>query len=228
MTGVHEPLDVYARRDPTWLHRTDARLKLLAALALVTLFGATPATFWPAPAGVSLSLVHIFGGVLLAVLIVVVGLPIGYLMNRLLAVAPVLLAVAISVPLARGFDSVGWSQMLQVLVRSGLSFLVVLLLANTTPFDQLLRALGQFGVPRLFLATLGFMARYHTLFGDELARMRRARLARTFDSRGNERWYTVAVLIGRVLVRALDRSQRVHAAMLARGYDGSVRTLDDC
>ena len=35
-----------------------------------------------------------------------------------------------------------------------------------------------------------------------------------------------ASLTGQLLLRAYDRAQRVHQAMLARGFDGEVRTLN--
>jgi cobalt/nickel transport system permease protein len=56
--------------------------------------------------------------------------------------------------------------------------------------------------------------------------MRRARAARTFEQAPRARLRTAAGLIGMLLVRSFERSERVHAAMLARGFDGEIRTLD--
>jgi cobalt/nickel transport system permease protein len=33
-------------------------------------------------------------------------------------------------------------------------------------------------------------------------------------------------LIGMLFLRSFERGERVHASMLARGWDGTVRTLD--
>ncbi|HWA99522.1 MAG TPA: energy-coupling factor transporter transmembrane component T [Pirellulales bacterium] len=227
MTGLHEPLDRYSRANATtWLHRSDARLKLLSAMALVIVFSFTPPTFLPAPAGLTMSLVHVFGAIVLAGLIAWAGVPLGYIVSRLVIALPLLAAMALSAPLGRHFDAESWTMMGQIVVRGTLCFVTLLVLANTTSTDRLLMAMRQLGVPALVIATLGFMMRYQALVADELARMRRARLSRTFDTRGNARWSIVAGLVGRVLVRSFERSEQVHAAMLARGYDGTLRRLD--
>lgn len=226
MTGRHDPLDRYSHQGATLLHRADARVTLLAAAALVLLFSFTPPSVWPAPAGVSVSLVHVFGAIALALLMVWAGIPLAYAFTRLAVFVPLLAAVAVSVPLARGFDAAGWSYMGQALIRGTLAFATLLVLANVTPSQRLLAAMRQLGVPALLVATLGFMVRYQALLLDELQRMRRARLSRSFDRRGTARWRTAASLVGPVVLRSLDRAQRVHAAMLARGFDGTIRSLD--
>lgn len=226
MTGRHDPLDRYSSQGATLLHRADARVTLLAAAALVLLFSFTPPSVWPAPAGVSVSLVHVFGAIALALLMVWAGIPLAYAFTRLAVFVPLLAAVAVSVPLARGFDAAGWSYMGQALIRGTLAFATLLVLANVTPSQRLLAAMRQLGVPALLVATLGFMVRYQALLLDELQRMRRARLSRSFDHRGTARWRTAASLVGPVVLRSLDRAQRVHAAMLARGFDGTIRSLD--
>ncbi|MCH8829637.1 MAG: energy-coupling factor transporter transmembrane protein EcfT, partial [Planctomycetes bacterium] len=79
-----------------------------------------------------------------------------------------------------------------------------------------------------FVAMLSFMYRYFYVLWDELDKMRIARRARSFgDGRLWFRWTTSAQMIGMLLLRALDRADRVHGAMCARGWDGHVRRLDD-
>src|SRR5437763_1681170 len=39
-------------------------------------------------------------------------------------------------------------------------------------------------------------------------------------------WGLPSGLIGALLIGALERGERVHAAMIARGWDGTIRTLD--
>jgi cobalt/nickel transport system permease protein len=224
MTGIHEPLDRYSRAAQTALHRAPAVVKLLIALAMIAAFSFTPATFLPGPTGFSMSLVHVFGGLLLVVALVWAGIPVGYVVSRILAIAPLVVAISLSVPLGRHFDAESWMLMAQLIARGLLSFVTVLVLVNTTPIEKLLRAMRQLGVPALLVSIFGLMVRYQTVVLDELGRMRRARLSRTFDRRGIERWGTVAGLVGRALVRAYERSERVHAAMLARGYDGGDRS----
>jgi cobalt/nickel transport system permease protein len=71
------------------------------------------------------------------------------------------------------------------------------------------------------------MERYlHVLF-DELGRMTIARRARTFRPGGLVSWTLLTSLISMLLLRSFERSERVHDAMIARGWDGTLRTLDD-
>jgi cobalt/nickel transport system permease protein len=105
-------------------------------------------------------------------------------------------------------------------------FVTMLVLTWSTTAEELLRALRQLHVPRLFVATLSFMNRYLRVAADELVRMRRARAARTFGLAPRARLRTAATLIGMLLMRSFERAERVHAAMLARGFDGEIRSLD--
>ena len=57
--------------------------------------------------------------------------------------------------------------------------------------------------------------------------MRTARKARSFRKLSLwEQWRLAAQMLGRLLIRALDRAERVHGAMLARGWDGRMRWLE--
>ncbi len=72
------------------------------------------------------------------------------------------------------------------------------------------------------------MYRFVFVLWDELDTMRTARSARTFAKRGALfRWRNSAQMIGMLLIRALGRSERVYGAMCARGWDGTLRTLDE-
>jgi cobalt/nickel transport system permease protein len=117
--------------------------------------------------------------------------------------------------------------MAAILFRSTVAFLAVLWLVNVMPFDQLLVTLRRLWVPAILVAMLAFMYRYAFVLWDELDKMRTARRARTLGRAGiGFRWKTSAQLIGMLLIRAMDRAERVHGAMRARGWDGRVRTLD--
>ena len=82
-------------------------------------------------------------------------------------------------------------------------------------------------MPAVLVATLQFMYRYLHVLADELDRMVQARRARTFRRSGRLDWGLLTGLIGVLFLRAFERGERVHAAMLARGWDGTIRTLDD-
>jgi cobalt/nickel transport system permease protein len=71
------------------------------------------------------------------------------------------------------------------------------------------------------------MYRYLHVLTEELDRMVKARRSRTFRRSGRLDWVLLTGLIGILFLRAFERGERVHAAMLARGWDGTIRTLDD-
>ena len=97
---------------------------------------------------------------------------------------------------------------------------------QVTPFRTLLVAIRRLGVPGTLVATLQFMYRYLFVLTEELDRMVQARRARTFRRTGRLDWGLLTGLIGILFLRSYERGERVHAAMLARGWDGTVRTLD--
>jgi cobalt/nickel transport system permease protein len=153
--------------------------------------------------------------------------PLSYLGKRLAWYLPMVLLLSISLPLAQGFQS-GWDIMTAIVFRSLLAFLALIWLVNVMPFDQLLFTLRRLWVPEILIAMLAFMYRYVFVLWDELDRMRVARRARSFGDSGVWiRWKTSAQLIGMLLIRAMERAERVHGAMCARGWDGRVRFLDD-
>ncbi len=209
-------LDPFSRGS-TICHRLPDRLKLIMVLAVIVAAMLVPAAYWP---------VH---GCLAAALFLamsIAGIPLRYLLVRLLFFLPMILGLAIAVPASNGFAR-GWDVALTVLMRGTLSFMGVLWLVNTTPFDRLLVAMRRLGLPQTLAAILSFMYRYIFVVFDELQRMREARRARSFTRRGFfAAWQSNAQLIGMLLIRSMDRAERVHGAMCARGFDGEIRTLE--
>ncbi len=126
----------------------------------------------------------------------------------------------------------GVERPVSVAVRSWGSVVAVVVLAGSTPFPQLLVAMRALRLPRLPVSIVGLMWRYLFVLVDEAARLLRARAARS-GARGRRRtggslgWraHVTGSLVGTLFLRAFDRADRIYAAMVARGYDGEVRTL---
>jgi cobalt/nickel transport system permease protein len=99
-------------------------------------------------------------------------------------------------------------------------------LAATSRVPDLGRALSGLGVPDKISFLILFSYRYLDVIAAEYARLSRAARARCFEAGPNRHTYrTVANLLGMVLVRSYDRSQRVYQAMLLRGFDGRFHSL---
>jgi len=210
-------LDRYGRA-ASMCHRWPPKLKLLLTLAVVFTVISVPIRFWPLH-GVFLSVVFI--GHSLA------RIPLVYVARRLAVFLPMLIMLSFSVPISQGFQA-GWELAASILVRGTTAFLCGLWLVNVMPFDQLLSTLRRLGIPAILVSMLAFMYRYFFVLWDELDKMRTARRARTFCHQTFwQRWKGSAQLIGMLLIRAMQRAERVHGAMCARGWDGHVRFLDD-
>jgi cobalt/nickel transport system permease protein len=210
-------LDRYSR-GRTICHRLPTWFKLVATLAIIVGGLMVPAESWPVQ-GLLLCLVFVAHSL--------AGIPVSYLWERLFGFWIFALTLTISIPAGKGFHA-GWDLALTILFQSTLAFLAGLWLVNVTPFDRLLQTMHRWGMPRLLVAILAFMYRYSYVVFDELQRMRTARSARGFGRGGWwANWKSSGQLIGMLLVRSLSRAERVHGAMLARGWTGEVRTLDD-
>jgi cobalt ECF transporter T component CbiQ len=217
-------LDRYSR-GTSLVHRLDAQRKLVLAVALTLLVIATPqlvSLIFAEPLAVWLFLSTEAWVVL--VVFAVSGVPWRYLVLRLLAMLPFLLALAVGVPLSHGFNR-GWNEGAQLLMRSLITLTLMITTIATTPFGRLLAALERLRMPRVFISVVAFMYRYMFVFWDELDKMRRAKLARTFYPSPSWEIRSMGRFVGILFVRAFERSERVHAAMLARGWrgDGPVK-----
>jgi cobalt/nickel transport system permease protein len=102
----------------------------------------------------------------------------------------------------------------------------MMVLIHVAPLRTLLGALGKLGLPRALVATLQLMERQVQILADELGRMVQARRSRSFRRSGRLDYLMLTGLIGVLFLRSFERGERVHAAMLARGWDGTPRTLD--
>jgi cobalt/nickel transport system permease protein len=109
-----------------------------------------------------------------------------------------------------------------IVVKASLGLLATALLASTTSVPDVLSGLERLRVPSVLVAITAFMIRYGDVLTDELRRMRIARESRADDPRWFWQARAVASTAGTLFVRSYERGERVHQAMLARGYLGAV------
>ena len=218
----------------TALHRLDARVKLAAALALSAIIVLTPERAWPA---------YPLYAALLAALAAAGRLGAGRLW-RLAAPALVFalaaLTLAFTTPgnaVARGagltITDAGLARFAAIALKSWLAAQAALLLALSTPFSEVLWALASLRVPAALVQIIGFMYRYLGTLREEAERLLRARAARSATAPGRRAggglWWRAQVaggMVGSLFLRSYERSERVYAAMLARGYQGRPPRAD--
>jgi cobalt/nickel transport system permease protein len=167
------------------------------------------------------------------VILMAIGeLPSGYILGKIAIVIPFALVIGIFNPI---FDRQvlmqlgpldiwgGWISYISILLRAILTASVAIILVAITGFPAICKALEKLGMPKVFAVQLLFLYRYIFVLTDEGVRTARARQLRTFGRRGfGIRQY--GSMIGHLLLRTWDRAERIHMAMLARGFAGEFHT----
>ncbi|PKN32664.1 MAG: cobalt ECF transporter T component CbiQ [Deltaproteobacteria bacterium HGW-Deltaproteobacteria-19] len=118
----------------------------------------------------------------------------------------------------------GWISFASILVKFLLTVSAALLLVEICGFDAVCFGLGKMGVPRVLVSQLLFLKRYIHVAADEAARMVRAHALRSFRRRGMS-FRVFGSLCGQLLLRSLDRAQRIYNAMISRGFSGRIHLL---
>ena len=204
------------------LHRAPAHLKLLALLGFVLLVLATPREWYA-----------VFAGYLLVVLgaVRVSRVPIGYLLRRLVVEVPFLVFALLLPWVATGppvevlgveLSGPGLLAAWGLAAKGTLGVLASLTLAATTEPTDVVRGLQRLGMPALVVQIMALMIRYLDLVTDDLRRMLTAMRARGVEPRSPRHWPALARAVGSLFVRSYERGERVHLAMLSRGYTGRL------
>ncbi len=116
---------------------------------------------------------------------------------------------------------------LLVTLKSNAIVLAFMALVAPMPISDLGFALRRLGVPDKLACLLVFTHRYVHAIAGEYRRMRQAMKIRAFTPRtGLHTYRALAYLAGMVLVRGLDRAERVYAAMLCRGFHGRFYAIN--
>ena len=234
--GLHiHALDTYRPR-ASLIHRLDARVKLALAVFFIVdaalvpdgawaAFGLLTALAWAAVLLSRLGMLSVQRRSLIALPFALAAVTIIFTTPG----RPVLRLSVLGWPVS--VSDAGLTRFVSVLLKSYLSVQMAVLLTGATPFPDLLRAMRSLGLPKVLVATVGFTYRYAFVIGDEAVRMLRARAARSGSPDGvggGSLFWRARVaggMVGSLFLRSIERSERIYAAMLARGYDGEARAL---
>jgi len=209
----HVVLDRWSR-GASALHRRDARAKTLAVLVFLIALATAQRSF------LALSACYF---VILAAVVVAAGLPLGSALKRASVVLPFTAVFAI-ISLAAGEPM----RAAALIAKSYLSALAVLILVSTTPLPELLRGLERMGVPRYLLMVTQFLYRYLFVISEEAQHMRAAAQAKSGSIRvlfNRSKFGAAAGALGVLFARSYGHAEGIHQAMLARGFQGTFRTL---
>jgi len=227
----HSFIDEHSGLD-SFVHRLDPRTKLLCSLAFILAVVLTPAGTWKAYA---VYLLIMLGLILLS------RLPIKYVAKRSLVIFPFVIMVAIFMPFfkqgqeAVSYDIGAWhiaityeglAVLINVVVKSWLCILCLIILSSSTKFEKLLHGMYRLKVPQVFVQITSFMYRYMFVLADQAMRMQMARDSRNFGLNRRNIFKTMGNMIGMLFIRSYERAERIYAAMLSRGYNGEIIVRD--
>ena len=209
------------------VHLLPAEVKIVAAFLGVGCVVATPREAFA-----------VFGGylLLLAAVWTVARIPAGWILRRSVIEAP-FVVLAVLLPVTGGAPHVEWLGLTlsepgllgawNILVKGTLGVLTSLTLAATTPLRDLLLGLQRLHAPALVVTIATLMLRYVDVIVGEARRMRLARISRGHDPRFLWQAGATARGVGSLFVRSYERGERVHLAMLSRGWTGQMPRLSD-
>ena len=121
----------------------------------------------------------------------------------------------------------GFIHAIGIALKANAVVLALLALVGTLEASVLGHALARLQVPEKLVHLLLFTVRYLDVISREYKSMRKAMKARAFVARNNlHTWRSFGYLIGMLLVRSLERSERIFAAMKCRGYCGKLYLFD--
>ncbi|GAB2882209.1 cobalt ECF transporter T component CbiQ [Nocardioides pacificus] len=204
------------------LHRAPAHVKLVALVSFMLVVVATPHDWY-----------GVFGGYLLVVLTVIAasGVPFGYIAKRMVVEVPFVVFAVLMPFIATGprvevlgvsVSEPGLVAAFGFLAKATLGVMASLTLAATTESVDLLRGLQRLRMPDLIVQIMGFMIRYLDVVTAEMGRMLTSMRSRGCDPRSPRHWPVLARSLGALFIRSYERGERVHLAMVSRGYTGTL------
>jgi cobalt/nickel transport system permease protein len=223
-SGHHHQL---YRPGDTPVHRLPPQCKLAAVAGFALVVVATPREWLWA-----------FGlyALLLAAVALAARVPLSFLLRRMVVEIP-FVVFAVALPfigigervsfLGLSFSVAGLWAAWNILAKATLGVVASVLLAATTEPRLMLLGAQRLRLPPLLVQIAMFMLRYMDVIVDEMRRMRVARESRGFAARNVRHIPVVARSAGALFIRSYERGERVHLAMLSRGYSGSMPVIQD-
>ena len=207
------------------VHRLPAHAKVVSLVAFVVVVVATPREqYWAFAAYAAL----------LGAVAVVAGVSGRFVLRRMVVELPFVVFALLLPFVAHGpqvevlgmsLSETGLLAGWNMLAKGTLGVVASILLAATTDARDLLLAMQRLRVPPLLVEIMSFMVRYLDVVADEMRRMRIARESRAFQARHAGHIPVLARSAGALFIRSYERGERVHVAMLSRGYSGSLPLL---
>lgn len=208
----------------TYVHKLDPRAKLLVLILYI--FVVLSAGRYDISKLVPFTVFPLY-------LLISGNIPLSYILKKIVIVSPFALMIGIFNPLFDpniiaapwgGGVSAGWFSFISIVLRFALTVSAALAVITCTGFYNICFAMERLGVPKVFAVQLLFLYRYIFVLAEEAARMVRARNLRSSGRKGRGIG-SYGPLLGNLLLRTVGRAERIHLAMVCRGFDGNLRIM---
>ena len=215
------------RHGNTPVHRLPAQVKVVALLIFVLAVVVIPhEAFWA----------YFLAGCLLVGVTIVAELPAGFVARRMIVEIPILIFALMLPFFGQGATTevLGLTLSIEglwgawtILAKATLGLGASIIVSATTTIPDMLRGLDRIRVPRVITAIAGFMVRYLDIVAGEFSRRRVAMAARGYEPRWLWQNGPLAQSAGSLFIRSFERGERIHQAMVARGFTGRMPTFGD-
>lgn len=200
-------------------HRLSPASKIVAVTAFVFIVVLTPREW----------IVTFIGyAIVLGIVLLAVGVRPARMARSLVLEVP-FVAFALLLPLVgpdpsgfAGLSIAGMWAAWNILIKASLGVLAATLLAATTLPVDMVAGLQALRLPTPLVAIFTFFIRYVDVVSHQYRRMRVAQEARGFRATSPRSWPVLATGLGALFVRSFERGERVHLALVSRGYDGRL------
>ncbi len=209
----HAYLDEYSHLN-SFLNRLDPRIKIISFFGLILCIVLTDVPAYP---------VFYLYAALISVLIALSGIPLFFILKKSLVVIPFVVMVSFFTLFK---DSNGWLNFSGIVAKGYLCVLCMIILVSGTRFPELLSGLEKLRIPKIMIMIISFMYRYIFVVQDEMGHMNRARQSRSCARGWRHNTKAMANMLGVLFIRSYERAEAVYLAMCARGFDGTVRTIN--
>jgi len=210
----------------SFFHRIDPRVKFITFAPYVTAIAVMQGIKAP-----------LAGLVVSAVMILASGIDMRKLLNRLIVINVPILVLWVFLPFSypgEGLFSIGSFTAtsegvlyaMSITLKANSIVLATIAILGTSQIFSLAHALIHLKAPVKLVYLFFFFYRYISVIHNEYSRLKKTLIARSFRPATNIHTYrTYANLIGMLLVRSYERSQRVYKAMLCRGFKGTFPVM---
>ena len=179
---------------------------------------------------------HALAGCLLIGVMILAELPAGFVARRMVVEVPILVFAVLLPFFGQGetTEVLGLTLSVEglwgawtILAKATLGVGASVVVSATSTVPDLIRGLDRIRVPRVLTAIAGFMVRYLDIVTGEFSRRRVAMAARGYEPRWIWQGGPLAQSAGSLFIRSFERGERVHQAMVARGFTGRMPVYGD-